>query len=168
MTMAQNDEYGGRLYTYRFVGFTVDRHQKIVGFAHVAPAFCVLAFYAYLRGFTVPISELHNATLYQVACSDGGNSPTTFTEVDYAYDSPDDDPNGGSTCSDGSSGGSTGSGTYYSPGDNTGGETVDWNTGQGNGGSSVCGGTAVVEYICIDEWDGEKWVEWSCGYATTC
>jgi hypothetical protein len=63
-----------------------------------------------------------------------------------------------------------GSGIQYRPGDYTGGETVDWGTGVGNGGSSVCGEAAVVEYICIDVWDDEKgeWVEWSCGYATTC
>ncbi|SOD03029.1 hypothetical protein SAMN05216486_10747 [bacterium JGI 053] len=63
----------------------------------------------------------------------------------------------------------TGSGVPYSPGDHTGGETVDWGTGRGNGGSSACGTTAVVEYLCIDYWvEGVGWVEWSCGYATTC
>jgi hypothetical protein len=69
-------------------------------------------------------------------------------------------------CSDGN--GSGGSGTQYSPGDHTGGETVDWQTGQGNGGPSACGEAAVVEYVCIDVWNGSDWVEWGCGYVTTC
>jgi hypothetical protein len=66
--------------------------------------------------------------------------------------------------------GDTGTGgTQYEPGDSTGGETVDWGTGVGNGGTSVCGSTAIVEYVCIDIWvDGRGWVEYSCGYATTC
>lgn len=69
----------------------------------------------------------------------------------------------------GGSGSDTGSGTQYAPGDHTGGETVDWGTGVGNGGKSACGATAVVEYVCIDYWvEGVGWVEWSCGYATTC
>lgn len=64
----------------------------------------------------------------------------------------------------------TGNGTQYQPGDNTGGETVDWGTGIGNGGTSVCGTQAVVEYVCIDIFDPETgtWGQWSCGYATTC
>lgn len=72
------------------------------------------------------------------------------------------------TGGDGSGSGGGGSGTQYYPGDSTGGETVDWGTGRGNGGVSKCGASAVVEYICIDYWDGQRWVEWSCGYATTC
>ncbi|MDQ3605447.1 MAG: hypothetical protein M3418_04565 [Gemmatimonadota bacterium] len=74
---------------------------------------------------------------------------------------------GGDDCG-GSGGGGGGSGTQYYPGDYTGGETVNWGTGTGNGGTSACGSSALVEYVCIDVWDGEKWVEWSCGYATTC
>ncbi|HET7233305.1 MAG TPA: hypothetical protein VFJ16_25055 [Longimicrobium sp.] len=63
-----------------------------------------------------------------------------------------------------------GSGTQFEPGDYTNGETVDWNTGIGNGGISVCGTAAVVEYICIEiynEFTG-NWDPWECGYATTC
>jgi hypothetical protein len=73
-------------------------------------------------------------------------------------------------CSDNNDGGAgNGSGTQYYPGDYTGGETVDWETGVGNGGTSSCGETAKVEIICIDVWvEGVGWVEWSCGYATTC
>jgi len=70
---------------------------------------------------------------------------------------------------DGSTGTSTGSGTQYQPGDSTGGETVDWGTGTGNGGTSACGDKAIVEYACIDIWvDGVGWQEWGCGYVTTC
>jgi hypothetical protein len=77
---------------------------------------------------------------------------------------------------DGSCGGSgdgeppTGSGTQFYPGDYTNGETVNWTTGIGNGGTSVCGDAARVEEICIDLWEAESgdWTEWSCGYATTC
>lgn len=61
-----------------------------------------------------------------------------------------------------------GSGTQYEPGQSTGGETVDWGSGTGNGGSSACGDSAVMEYVCIDIWNGEQWVEWACGYATVC
>jgi hypothetical protein len=77
--------------------------------------------------------------------------------ADCSIKNPDDD------------GGTPGSGIPYQPGDYTGGETVDWQTGVGNGGVSVCGQAAKVEYICIDtSEDGTHWVEYSCGYATTC
>jgi len=66
--------------------------------------------------------------------------------------------------------GSTNTGTQYEPGDYTGGETVDWGTGEGNGGTSVCGSKALVEYVCIDTYNPETgfWEEWGCGYVTTC
>ena len=74
---------------------------------------------------------------------------------------------GGSSGSEGE--GSTGSGTQYGPGDSTGGETVNWSTGVGDGGGSVCGAAAVVEYVCIDiYYEGVGWVEWGCGYVTSC
>lgn len=96
-----------------------------------------------------------------------GSDPKAVTEIAYdPYGGPDD----GGGLEDGDCGGSGGgrTGKQYQPGDYTGGETVDWKTGQGNGGSSSCGAEAVVEYVCIEEWDGEKWVPWECGYATTC
>jgi len=64
----------------------------------------------------------------------------------------------------------TGSGTQYEPGDYTGGETVDWGTGVGNGGTSECGLAAQVEFVCIDTYNEEtdKWERWGCGYVTTC
>lgn len=90
---------------------------------------------------------------------------SSMSATDPGYDPYD---SGSSDC-EGSDGGS-GSGIPYSPGDFTGGETVDWGTGVGNGGVSVCGKEAMVEYVCIDFWnDGEqKWDAWSCGYSTTC
>lgn len=98
----------------------------------------------------------------------GGCDREEFTQVTY---SPyDDGSESGGDCvgGDGSSG--DGSGTQFQPGDSTGGETVDFGTGQGNGGSSVCGATAVVEYVCIDVWNAEmgRWEEWACGYVTSC
>ena len=66
------------------------------------------------------------------------------------------------------SGGGDGSGIQYGEGDYTGGETVSWATGTGAGGGSACGAEARVAYICIDIWDGTGWVEWGCGYVTTC
>jgi hypothetical protein len=89
----------------------------------------------------------------------GGDEECTNTEIILDPYDPCED-NGGSV--------GTGGGTQYAAGDYTGGETVDWNTGVGNGGGSECGAAAVVEYVCIDYWDGTQWVEWSCGYATTC
>jgi len=107
--------------------------------------------------------------LVRTACNGSGTGGTgIITEVAYdPYSDGGDDSGCGAGSTSGGDDGS-GSGTQYQPGDHTGGETVDWNTGVGNGGSSACGATAVVEYVCIDIWDGEKWNEWSCGYATTC
>lgn len=80
---------------------------------------------------------------------------------------PDDgtcDASGGS-----GGGGGTASGIQYHPGDSTGGQTVSWSSGQGNGGSSACGGAAVVEYACIEQWTSSgEWQVWGCGYITTC
>lgn len=104
--------------------------------------------------------------LVRVACAGGGGGGDPAALIS----SPDYDPysrlsTGG--CSGG--GESGGSGTPYQPGDHTGGETVSWGSGAGNGGTSACGADAVVEYVCIDYWvDGVGWVEWGCGYVTTC
>ena len=116
-----------------------------------------------------------------VSCpSSGGGGGVWDLQPEFDVYGDDYDPyfsgSGGECTSDddGESGtgggdGPTGSGIAFGPGDYTGGETVDWNTGVGNGGSSVCGLAARVEYICIDTYvDGIGWVEWSCGYATTC
>ena len=117
------------------------------------------------------------------ACGDGlGPTPLADQQLsgmegsaslDIFSDDYDPYSSGPEDCGDDPPSGSvegTGSGTQYQPGDATGGETVDWETGIGDGGASYCGPTAIVEYICIDTWDSEtqKWVGWSCGYATTC
>ena len=111
--------------------------------------------------------EGHFGTVQDVgaACDEDGTGGTLVTgPSDPGYDPSD--PNGDG-CGDGSGG--PASGTQFQPGQYTGGETVTWNGGIGNGGTSVCGTAAVVEYICIDVWDPERgWVEWECGYATTC
>lgn len=102
--------------------------------------------------------------------TNGGSDGDGCTDPTQLVDDPEYDPNNDGTCGNGSGGDSTGSGTQYYPGDNTGGETVDWSTGTGNGGGSACGAEAVVEYVCIDVWNAEtqRWDGWSCGYATTC
>lgn len=106
-------------------------------------------------------------------CPPSGSGGTQLT---YSASDEDYDPysSGGNTsCGDDDGGGTGGdgednTGTQYKPGDYTGGGTVDWGTGIGNGGTSKCGATAVVEYICIDLMTAGGWVEWSCGFATTC
>jgi hypothetical protein len=97
-----------------------------------------------------------------------GDSREELYEADYSiYEDGSRPAEGGCT---GGGGGGEGSGTQYQPGQSTGGETVDWGTGVGNGGASVCGDKAVVEYICIDVYNESsgQWETWSCGYATTC
>ena len=133
--------------------------------------------YGYLYG------KLYNGPIvrnpgYEEPCASNNVGPNgeLLPYADAEYDPYDSDSGwGADDCAEGGTDGGggaddegTGTGEYYGPGAHTGGGTVDWRTGEGTGGSSVCGAAAVVEYICIDIWDGEKWVEWSCGYATTC
>lgn len=111
----------------------------------------------------------HLAATYSGSIEPVASTGCDVTQVTYDPYSEDGDE----TCAEGGSGGGSpppGSGIPYSPGDHTGGETVDWNTGIGNGGSSTCGADAVVEYICIEiSLDGiTNWASWACGYATTC
>lgn len=100
---------------------------------------------------------------------DGDNCDTaeeaTYDPYESEFDECSGDGSGG-----GSGGGTGGSGTQYSSGDYTGGETVNWHTGIGDGGTSVCGESARVEYICIEIYNEEisQWETWSCGYATVC
>ncbi|HEU4453059.1 MAG TPA: hypothetical protein VFR81_08360 [Longimicrobium sp.] len=101
----------------------------------------------------------------------GGTETGIAPVVSGDYDPYDSGFSGEEDCPpDDESGGSTGTGTQYEPGDYTGGETVDWGTGIGNGGTSVCGTEAFVEYVCIDVYDPETgmWEQWGCGYVTTC
>lgn len=98
-----------------------------------------------------------------------GDSREELYEADYSVYEDGSRPATEGGCA-GGGGSGEGSGTQYQPGQSTGGETVDWGTGVGNGGSSVCGDKAVVEYICIDVYNERsgQWETWSCGYATTC
>jgi hypothetical protein len=115
--------------------------------------------WGYNQPYAVVTAQLGSVS--RLSCNEN-DSRVRYAEYDpYADD-------GGNCSSDGSGGGGTGSGIQYYPGDYTGGETVHWGTGIGNGGTSACGSEARVEYVCIDYWDGRQWVEWSCGYATTC
>jgi hypothetical protein len=120
----------------------------------------------YGKNYTGPIVPNPD---YEDPDSGGGGGtkcgPNTFY-AEYDPYAPDDEGD----CPDASESGSGGSGTEYHPGDSTGGETVDWGTGIGNGGQSACGTAAVVEYVCIWIWNdvGQKYDLYSCGYATTC
>jgi len=128
----------------------------------------------YLTQHRDPVGYRGTVRPVTTACGEfgGGDTQTElFAVVSDEYDPYDSAltlSDGGGDC--GSEGENTGSGTQYQPGDSTGGETVSWGTGEGNGGTSVCGQLAVVEYVCIDLWDDATgtWVEWGCGYVTTC
>jgi hypothetical protein len=101
-------------------------------------------------------------------CGDGAEPEVDNLVTDNTYDPYDSGPvAGGEACAGGGEGGG---GTQYEPGQYTGGQTVEWETGRGTGRPSACGDNAKVEWICIDVWDEASgtWVEWSCGYATTC
>lgn len=122
----------------------------------------------YFLGKLISVTEDYEPVQFfgtVVECSSGSGDRRLLIDDD-AYDPY----YGGAGCSETSSGsgGGSGSGTQFGPGDSTDGETVDWKTGVGNGGSSVCGSKAIVEYVCIDILTEDGWVEWSCGFATTC
>jgi hypothetical protein len=112
------------------------------------------------------VTQSHYGQASQTACRTACEtvSPTTFTNVSY---DPYEAEEGDEDCTSGSG---PGSGIQFDEGDYTGGETVNWETGIGDGGTSACGLAAKVEYICIDEWDADTgtWKRYSCGYATTC
>lgn len=104
--------------------------------------------------------------LIRSACNSGGEPIYGWAEYD-PYD-PAHQDEGCDGQDEGSGGG--GSGIPYQEGDYTNGETVDWNTGIGNGGVSSCGQAAQVEQICIEIWNdaGQRWDSFACGYCTTC
>jgi hypothetical protein len=112
------------------------------------------------------VTQSHYGQASQPACKSACTtvSPTTFTNVSY---DPNEEEQDDGDCTSGSG---SGSGIQFHEGDYTGGETVSWETGVGDGGTSACGLAAKVEYICIDEWDADTgtWKRYSCGYATTC
>lgn len=182
-TMVQWDEYHTyQMYTYQFTGATLDGKTKVTGIHHVNARQCTAAAYAYWVGIPAFITVLHLAQFKSLACSGGGTGSTQFAEFvhESGYNPYDAYAGSEGGCTDGESEGDTdggyeggtgeGSGIQYRPGDSTGGETVEWSTGTGDGGSSVCGDEAIVQYVCIDFYnvDTGTWEEWSCGYATTC
>jgi hypothetical protein len=99
--------------------------------------------------------------------SNGGGTELIQSSFDADYD-PYDSGSVLPDCGSDPGSGGGGTGTQYEPGDYTGGETVEWGTGIGNGGKSECGEAALVEYVCVDIWIDGEWVKWSCGFATTC
>ena len=102
----------------------------------------------------------------------GGGDPIRDDVGDGSYDpySAGTSPSTSSGCGEGGGGGGdpAGSGTQFMEGDYTGGETVDWGTGVGNGGASECGMAAQVRWVCIDVFVDGAWKKWSCGWGTTC
>lgn len=107
-------------------------------------------------------TDLTDASSHQPSCDPCTGTATPVRDASY---DPYSDGSADTNC--GTSGSASG-GTQYYPGDYTGGETVDWTTGIGDGGSSLCGPLAMVEYACIELEEGGKWVLWGCGYVTTC
>lgn len=124
-----------------------------------------------IKGITTPsiASVASSNVARQPDCAPKSCDPTGTSERDdpsNPYYDPATDPN----CSSTGNGGSTGSGTQFAVGDYTNGETVDFATGIGNGGTSVCGKAAQVVEVCVDRYNEAtgQWVESKCGYATSC
>lgn len=140
-------------------GYLVNANGKF----HIFNKFLVKGV-SWLKWGDVTESDDDTARLPACTCTNA----TQLTDAAYDPYSPGED-DGSMPCGDSNTGGE-GSGIQYQPGDNTGGETVDWNTGEGNGGTSACGSKAVVEYVCLDTWNAEKKVyeQWGCGYVTMC
>ena len=114
--------------------------------------------------------EIRAGPNYQGPQSGGGGADTRLID-DVDYDPYDPMMSMSPVLSMSTDGGDCGGGgTQYQPGDYTGGETVDWGTGEGNGGTSACGDQAMVDYVCIDVYNEETGFgeEWGCGYVTTC
>jgi hypothetical protein len=128
----------------------------------------------YVLGRLFSTLERYNAVANFGTVEECSSGPHTGYLDETAYDPYDSGWGGeGDSCAThtgAGSGGGGGSGTQFEPGQHTGGETVDWATGIGNGGTSVCGDAAVVDYVCIEIWNdvGQKWDYYACGYATTC
>lgn len=157
-------ETGGD-YVYKFTGKNLQNTWKVTGTFKVKSFQCPIAWYGFIFGLPTIIATLHDPQITRLTASNGGCDPTMVTYDPYSEEQECPPPDEGA---DGS--GYEGSGTYYQEGDHTGGETVNWQTGQGNGGSSVCGADAVVQYVCIETFNEGTglWEIYSCGYATTC
>jgi len=164
------DAYLGKVF-YTFSNLpSLDRKWVASGNFYLYGWECRLTTYVNPSGALMPPrSRLeYTESPASIACSGGSGRGIgdLGVVVDIAYDPY---ASGDGDCGGGGDPGGGGSGTPYNPGDYTGGQTVDWGSGTGNGGSSVCGAAAVVEYVCIDIWyEGIGWVEWGCGYVTTC
>lgn len=115
--------------------------------------------------FEFAVPGAFEGSVWRIA-PDPGDCDQTSAEDNVSFASYDPYYEGGSDC--GWGGGNGTSGRVYQPGEYTGGETVDWSMGAGNGGHSACEDNAKVEYVCIDYWNGGEWVQWGCGYVTTC
>jgi hypothetical protein len=166
-TMSQWDEYHTyQMYTYQFTGTTTDERYRVTGIHHVNAAQCLDAAYSYWFGVPAVIAVLHVARFRNLACNRTGGTSGTLTG--YEYDPYEESPPPAETCN--GTGTGNGTGIQFQPGESTGGETVDWNTGKGDGGTSACGEAAVVEYICVDLYNEQtgKWDTFSCGFATSC
>jgi len=168
------------LATYRptsWNGFAVDKGNYIVSYDHDARWYGAMleikctATWIYFLGHVIGVTDLYKIVGHFGMVEECSAGPNAAYMDDTAYDpySPDWGTSGGCSGQSGSGGGA-GSGTQYQPGDNTGGETVDWHTGIGNGGESACGQAATVELVCVDVWNDrtQKWDQYACGYATSC
>lgn len=154
-------------YVYDFRGKNLQGTYQVTGWFKVKGFQCNDAWKSFFYGIPNIIATLHDRTITRLTASNNGCDPTMVNYDPYSSGSECPPPEEGADVSGGSG---SGSGTYYQPGENTGGETVDWGTGQGDGGTSVCGADAVVEYVCIDIFNEEtgQWESYSCGYATVC
>lgn len=107
------------------------------------------------------------APVFGTGLGGGACTDNELTSSEYDPYEPDAEDGCGS---DGSGSDGSASGHQYSIGEYTNGETVSWASGIGNGGTSVCGTAAQVDFICIDEWNPTtgEWETWGCGYVTVC
>ena len=113
--------------------------------------------YGYLYG------KLYNGPIvrnpdYDEDCGNNSVGPNgellPYADAEYDPYNPDTSWGAGDCVEGGTDGGSgggdesTGTGVYYGPGAHTGGGTVDWRTGEGTGGTSVCGARRVCRRRC--------------------
>lgn len=157
-------------YVYFFRGQSSDGVKLITGQHIVYRDQCMDAWLQVVLGIPAQILVLRNKDVRFIGGTSGECSVEDASYDPYYTGGESQTTHGCSTGGGGSGGGSASSGTQYYPGDFTGGETVDWQTGIGNGGRSVCGTAAEVQPICIEIYNEttRQWEEWACGYATVC